>query len=150
MTLENFTKDYKWAMFYTAEMVLSLDAIHQHGYIHRDVKPENVLIDRHGHIKIADFGTCMKMDSRGKVHSSTAVGTPDYISPEVLSSQGSNFINGQNDTKEKVIHDNCFKAHVPPMAGSATGGQWALYCMRCWPGMRPFGLRAWSAPMAIS
>ena len=42
-----------------------------------------MLLDRNGHIKLADFGTCMKMDKDGLVRSDTAVGTPDYISPEV-------------------------------------------------------------------
>ena len=78
----------KWAMFYTAEVVLALNAIHEMGFIHRDVKPDNMLLDNTGHLKIADFGTCMKMDAKGKVKSDTAVGTPDYISPEVLTSQG--------------------------------------------------------------
>ncbi|XP_054617437.1 rho-associated protein kinase 2-like isoform X2 [Dunckerocampus dactyliophorus] len=77
-----------WARFYTAEVVLALDAIHSMGFIHRDIKPDNMLLDRHGHLKLADFGTCMKMDSTGMVRSDTAVGTPDYISPEVLQSQG--------------------------------------------------------------
>lgn len=44
--------------------------------------------DAKGHLKLADFGTCMKMDADGLVRSETAVGTPDYISPEVLRSQG--------------------------------------------------------------
>ncbi|XP_030627012.1 rho-associated protein kinase 2 [Chanos chanos] len=78
-----------WVQFYTAELVLALDAIHSMGFIHRDVKPENMLLDRTGHLKLADFGTCMKMDSSGMVRCDTAVGTPDYISPEVLQSQGS-------------------------------------------------------------
>ena len=42
-----------------------------------------MLLDRTGHLKLADFGTCMKMDKDGLVRSDTAVGTPDYISPEV-------------------------------------------------------------------
>ncbi|CAB1331049.1 unnamed protein product, partial [Coregonus sp. 'balchen'] len=90
--LVNLTSTYdvpeKWARFYTAEVVMALDAIHSLGFIHRDVKPDNMLLDRHGHLKLADFGTCMKMDSTGMVHCDTAVGTPDYISPEVLKSQG--------------------------------------------------------------
>lgn len=90
--LVNLTSTYdvpeKWAKFYTAEVVLALDAIHSMGFIHRDVKPDNMLLDRNGHLKLADFGTCMKMDETGMVHCDTAVGTPDYISPEVLKSQG--------------------------------------------------------------
>ncbi|XP_029903090.1 rho-associated protein kinase 2-like isoform X1 [Myripristis murdjan] len=84
----NYDMPEKWARFYTAEVVLALDAIHSMGFIHRDVKPDNMLLDQHGHLKLADFGTCMKMDSSGMVHCDTAVGTPDYISPEVLKSQG--------------------------------------------------------------
>ncbi|KAK5610259.1 Rho-associated protein kinase 2 [Crenichthys baileyi] len=84
----NYDIPEKWARFYTAEVVLALDAIHSMGFIHRDVKPDNMLLDQHGHLKLADFGTCMRMDSSGMVHCETAVGTPDYISPEVLQSQG--------------------------------------------------------------
>ncbi|XP_026134068.1 rho-associated protein kinase 2-like isoform X3 [Carassius auratus] len=90
--LVNLTSTYdvpeKWAKFYTAEVVLALDAIHSMGFVHRDIKPDNMLLDRYGHLKLADFGTCMKMDGTGMVHCDTAVGTPDYISPEVLKSQG--------------------------------------------------------------
>ncbi|XP_058469318.1 rho-associated protein kinase 2-like isoform X2 [Solea solea] len=84
----NYDMPEKWARFYTAEVVMALDTIHSMGFIHRDVKPDNMLLDQHGHLKLADFGTCMKMDSTGMVHCDTAVGTPDYISPEVLQSQG--------------------------------------------------------------
>ncbi|KAM8938611.1 serine/threonine-protein kinase MRCK gamma isoform 2-T2 [Pelodytes ibericus] len=72
------------ARFYLAEMVLAIDSIHQLKYVHRDIKPDNVLIDMKGHIRLADFGSCLKMRPDGMVESSVAVGTPDYISPEIL------------------------------------------------------------------
>ncbi|KAG1669224.1 Rho-associated protein kinase 2 [Nymphon striatum] len=86
--MSNYDVPEKWAKFYCAEVVLALDAIHSMGFVHRDVKPDNMLLDKDGHLKLADFGTCMKMDKDGMVRSDTAVGTPDYISPEVLKSQG--------------------------------------------------------------
>lgn len=86
--MSNYDVPEKWARFYTAEVVLALDAIHAMGFLHRDVKPDNMLLDSSGHLKLADFGTCMKMSPDGLVRSETAVGTPDYISPEVLKSQG--------------------------------------------------------------
>uniref|UniRef100_A0A3B3RVL1 non-specific serine/threonine protein kinase n=1 Tax=Paramormyrops kingsleyae TaxID=1676925 RepID=A0A3B3RVL1_9TELE len=86
--MSNYDVPEKWARFYTAEVVLALDGIHSMGFIHRDVKPDNMLLDKSGHLKLADFGTCMKMNKDGMVRCDTAVGTPDYISPEVLKSQG--------------------------------------------------------------
>uniref|UniRef100_A0A6I8N4S4 Serine/threonine-protein kinase MRCK beta n=1 Tax=Ornithorhynchus anatinus TaxID=9258 RepID=A0A6I8N4S4_ORNAN len=72
------------ARFYIGEMVLAIHSIHQLHYVHRDIKPDNVLLDMNGHIRLADFGSCLKMNDDGTVQSSVAVGTPDYISPEIL------------------------------------------------------------------
>nr|XP_034961362.1 serine/threonine-protein kinase MRCK beta isoform X3 [Zootoca vivipara] len=72
------------ARFYIGEMVLAIHSIHQLHYVHRDIKPDNVLLDVNGHIRLADFGSCLKMSEDGTVQSSVAVGTPDYISPEIL------------------------------------------------------------------
>lgn len=52
-----------WARFFVAEMVLALDALHSRGYLHRDVKPDNLLIAANGHLKLADFGTCVKLNA---------------------------------------------------------------------------------------
>uniref|UniRef100_A0A8C7NVG3 non-specific serine/threonine protein kinase n=1 Tax=Oncorhynchus mykiss TaxID=8022 RepID=A0A8C7NVG3_ONCMY len=68
--------DEAMAQFYLAELVEAIHAVHQMGFVHRDVKPENVLIDRTGHIKLADFGSAAKLTANKKVK--------DYLSPEVL------------------------------------------------------------------
>ncbi|XP_041985755.1 serine/threonine-protein kinase Genghis Khan isoform X3 [Aricia agestis] len=72
------------ARFYIAEMVLAIHSVHELRYVHRDIKPDNVLLDASGHIRLADFGSCLRLGDDGKVQSNVAVGTPDYISPEIL------------------------------------------------------------------
>ncbi|XP_063605169.1 citron rho-interacting kinase-like [Penaeus indicus] len=74
------------ARFYLAEITLAIHDLHSMGYVHRDIKPDNILIDRCGHVKLADFGSAAKLTSSGVVRSKMPVGTPDYIAPEVLQS----------------------------------------------------------------
>ncbi|KAM9633249.1 myotonin-protein kinase isoform 3-T3 [Trichechus inunguis] len=76
------------ARFYLAEIVMAIDSVHRLGYVHRDIKPDNILLDRCGHIRLADFGSCLKMQEDGTVRSLVAVGTPDYLSPEILQAVG--------------------------------------------------------------
>ncbi|XP_062716809.1 serine/threonine-protein kinase Genghis Khan isoform X3 [Aedes albopictus] len=72
------------ARFYITEMVLAINSIHELKYVHRDIKPDNIVLDASGHVRLADFGSCLKLGPQGTVQSNVAVGTPDYISPEIL------------------------------------------------------------------
>uniref|UniRef100_A0A4Y0BRZ4 non-specific serine/threonine protein kinase n=1 Tax=Anopheles funestus TaxID=62324 RepID=A0A4Y0BRZ4_ANOFN len=72
------------ARFYIAEMVLAIHSIHELKYVHRDIKPDNIVLDASGHVRLADFGSCLRLGPQGTVQSNVAVGTPDYISPEIL------------------------------------------------------------------
>ncbi|XP_029108972.1 citron Rho-interacting kinase isoform X2 [Scleropages formosus] len=77
--------DESMAQFYLSELVQAIHTVHQMGFVHRDVKPENVLIDRTGHIKLADFGSAAKLTASKKVSTSQLpVGTQDFLAPEVL------------------------------------------------------------------
>ncbi|GAV90096.1 Pkinase domain-containing protein/Pkinase_C domain-containing protein [Cephalotus follicularis] len=52
------------ARFYMAESILAIHSIHQHNYVHRDIKPDNLILDRNGHLKLSDFGLCKPLDDK--------------------------------------------------------------------------------------
>ncbi|KAJ3191708.1 camp-dependent protein kinase catalytic subunit [Irineochytrium annulatum] len=72
------------ARYYAAQVVAAFEYMHGRGIVYRDLKPENLLIDARGHIKITDFGFAKV------VHDVTwtLCGTPDYLAPEIIQSKG--------------------------------------------------------------
>ncbi|CAN6442030.1 unnamed protein product [Victoria cruziana] len=50
------------ARFYIGQSILAIESVHKHNYIHRDIKPDNLLLDKNGHMKLSDFGLCKPLD----------------------------------------------------------------------------------------
>ncbi|KAJ3322866.1 Serine/threonine-protein kinase Sgk1, partial [Blyttiomyces sp. JEL0837] len=84
-TFGRFTEER--VRFYAAEIYLALRNLHTHGYIYRDLKLENILLDKEGHIQIADFGLCRR-NILADLDDQSLVGTLEYLAPEVLQGYG--------------------------------------------------------------
>jgi len=73
------------AVMYFAEMILGVKELHNMGFLHRDIKPDNFLIDKNGHIKLADFGLAKPVNRVGKMKGSDVTDSDD--SGETILSQ---------------------------------------------------------------
>jgi cGMP-dependent protein kinase len=78
----------KETIFYIANILLALDYLNSRQVCHRDLKPDNIIIDEKGYLKIIDFGTSIIID---KNYTNTVTGTPHYMAPEILLGQGYGF-----------------------------------------------------------
>lgn len=79
----------KRVILYAAEIASALMHLHNNGFVYRDLKPENLLLDASGHIVITDFG--LSKEIKGEEGTHTFCGTPEYIAPEVLTGEGHSF-----------------------------------------------------------
>src|ERR671938_1454652 len=67
---------------YAIEIARALGCAHSHGIVHRDIKPQNVLIDPEGSAKVTDFGIARSLEEEGLTADGRVLGTTDYVSPE--------------------------------------------------------------------
>nr|CAI5860625.1 unnamed protein product [Callosobruchus analis] len=88
LLMKKDTLSEECTQFYITETALAIDSIHKLGFIHRDIKPDNLLLDAKGHLKLSDFGLCTGLKKSHRTDFYSTVGTPDYIAPEVFLQTG--------------------------------------------------------------
>lgn len=76
----------KTAMFYAASVVLAFQHMHGMHILYRDLKPENLMLDNYGYLKVVDFGFAKVLPPGERTF--TLCGTPDYLAPEIILNQG--------------------------------------------------------------
>ncbi len=74
------------ARFYASHVLLALEYLHDRNILYRDLKPENLLIDTEGYIKVVDFGFAKVVKNK----TFTLCGTPEYLAPELVYGSGHN------------------------------------------------------------
>jgi serine/threonine protein kinase len=79
--------DVREALEVALEVARGLAFAHQHGIVHRDVKPQNVLLNGDGHVKVTDFGIARTVEVDGMTQTGTVLGTSNYIAPEQATGQ---------------------------------------------------------------
>nr|WP_246851484.1 protein kinase [Patulibacter sp. SYSU D01012] len=82
------------AVAYAIEIARALGAAHERGIVHRDVKPQNVMINEEGAAKVTDFGIARTMEEHGLTADGRVLGTTDYVSPEQAMGHD---VDGQSD-----------------------------------------------------
>ncbi|MDI3341921.1 MAG: protein kinase [Sphaerobacter sp.] len=70
------------AAFIIRQVADALDYAHAHGLVHRDIKPQNILVDQHGNAKVVDFGIAKGLSDANLTEAGTGMGTVHYVSPE--------------------------------------------------------------------
>jgi eukaryotic-like serine/threonine-protein kinase len=105
----------------------ALDYAHKHAIVHRDMKPENVLLSDEGHVKVADFGIARLTDDSGvggtATKTGTTVGTPQYMSPEQVASSK---VDGRSDLYSAGIMFYELVVGQPPFTASEADGPFTL------------------------
>jgi len=116
--------DDRTASFYVACVLLALEYLHSLGIIYRDLKPENLLLDSTGYVKLTDFGFAKQIDVSAGERAWTFCGTPEYVAPEVIT-------NKSHDTRADIWSLGILVYELltgtPPFNGKKKGGQNTVY-----------------------
>ena len=88
--LENKRFEEDVVRFFAAQIILAIGELHKNGFMHRDLKLENVMMEEDGYLKVIDYGLA-KNFSPGSDFATSFCGTPDYIAPEMIEGKGHDF-----------------------------------------------------------
>lgn len=77
------------SQFYISQLILSVEYLHNQRIIYRDIKPENIMVDQKGYLKLIDMGTAKVLSvNYGVSRTFTIIGTPHYMAPEIINGKG--------------------------------------------------------------